>query len=123
TPTHCLDNGPMRSSDYMRFARSPIPFTSQEILMAAYAVGIISKTFPGDAIRTYLDRIDSTLLPYSGKYIIHGGPYRLLEGESAGDLVVIEFDSLELASAWYESAAYQDIKPLRAENSVGTIFL
>lgn len=91
--------------------------------MSAYAVGIISETFPNDAIRTYLEKIDSTLQPYAGKYVIHGGPYRWLEGKPAGDLIVIEFDSLEQASAWYESDAYQEIKPLRADNSVGAIFL
>jgi uncharacterized protein (DUF1330 family) len=91
--------------------------------MRAYAVGIISETCPNDAIRRYLEKIDATLQPYSGKYIIHGGPYRWLEGKPTGDLIVIEFASPKLASAWYESAAYQEIKPLRAENSVGTIFL
>lgn len=91
--------------------------------MPAYAVGIINETRLSDDIRKYLQRIDSTLLQYSGRFIIHGGPYLWMEGEPTGDLVVIEFPNMELASGWYESSAYQTIKPLRTANSLSAIFL
>lgn len=91
--------------------------------MPAYAVGIINETRLNDDIRTYLETIDSTLQPYEGRYIIHGGPYLWMEGEPTGDFIVIEFPNLELASDWYESPAYRAIKLLRIANSVGTIFL
>lgn len=40
---------------------------------------------------------------------------QVLEGEWHGDrTVVVEFESVEAARAWYESAAYQEAKPLRA---------
>ena len=39
---------------------------------------------------------------------------QVLEGEWHGDrTVVLEFESVEAARAWYESAAYQEAKPLR----------
>jgi uncharacterized protein (DUF1330 family) len=39
---------------------------------------------------------------------------RLLEGEWHGDrTVIIEFDSVEAARAWYESSSYAEAKPLR----------
>ena len=91
--------------------------------MPAYAVGILSETRLNDDIRTYLQHIDLTLEPYEGRFIIHGGPYSLKEGEPFGDLIVIEFPNLTLASEWYESPAYRKIKPLRLENSVGAVFL
>lgn len=91
--------------------------------MPAYAVGILHETHLNDDIRSYLDRIDLTLQPYEGRFIIHGGPYLWMEGEPAGDLIVIEFPSLELASNWYDSPAYREIKRLRTNNSVGTVFL
>lgn len=91
--------------------------------MPAYAVGIIKETRFNDDIRTYLEHIDSTLHLYSGRFIIHGGPYLCMEGEPTGDLVVIEFPSVALASDWYDSPAYQAIKPLRTANSIGIIFL
>ncbi|NYT85479.1 DUF1330 domain-containing protein [Pusillimonas harenae] len=91
--------------------------------MPAYAVGIINETRLSGAIRDYLEHIDATLQPYLGRFIIHGGPYLPLEGEPTGDLIVIEFPSLELASSWYDSPDYRAIKPLRMENSVGIVFL
>jgi len=91
--------------------------------MSAYAVAIIKETNFNDEIRAYLEQIDATLKPYSGRYIIHGGPYQQLEGESMGDLVVVEFPDLKHASDWYNSPAYQAIKPLRTANTVGNVFL
>ncbi len=91
--------------------------------MPAYAVAIISVTRQNDEIRAYLEQIDSTLQPFAGHFIIHGGPYLSLESEPAGDLIVVEFPDMDHASRWYDSPAYQAIKPLRAANSVGTVFL
>ncbi|WP_417224110.1 DUF1330 domain-containing protein [Achromobacter spanius] len=91
--------------------------------MPAYAVAIISETHLNDEIRAYLEQIDSTLQPFAGQFIIHGGPYLSLESEPTADLIVVKFPDLERASRWYESPAYQAIKPLRAANSVGAVFL
>ncbi len=91
--------------------------------MPAYAVAILKETRMNDDIRMYLEKIDQTLAPYEGRFLIHGGPYIWLEGEPTGDLIAIEFPDLKQASHWYNSAAYQEIKPLRTDNSVGTVFL
>lgn len=91
--------------------------------MPAYAVAILSETQLNDEIRTYLEQIDATLQPFSGQYVIHGGPYHALEGEPKADLIVVEFPDLEHASRWYESPAYKAIRPLRTANCVGTLFL
>ena len=48
--------------------------------MSAYAVAVIRETRFGTEVRAYLETIDATLGPYSGRFRIHGGPYRLLEG-------------------------------------------
>ena len=78
---------------------------------------------PGPGIVEYLRRIDSTLAPYDGHFIIHGGETDVLEGTSPGTLVVIEFPDRAHASQWYASPAYQEILPLRTESSDATIFL
>ena len=41
--------------------------------MAAYAVGILNDVRMGPDIVEYLERIDATLAPYDGHFIIHGG--------------------------------------------------
>lgn len=91
--------------------------------MTAYAVAVIRETRFGDGIREYLQRMDETLVPFSGRYRIHGGPYEPVEGAWSGDLVVIEFPSMEQARGWYRSAAYQDIRPLRTDNTEGDVLL
>ena len=91
--------------------------------MTAYAVAVIRETRFGDGIKEYLHRIDETLAPFSGRYRIHGGPYEPVEGAWSGDLVVIEFPSMEQARAWYHSPAYQEIRPLRTDNTEGDVLL
>ena len=77
----------------------------------------------GPAIIEYLRRIDATLEPFGGQFLIHGGKAEVLEGSWSGDLIVIAFPRLDLARAWYASAAYQDIAPLRRDNSEGEIVI
>lgn len=91
--------------------------------MSAYAVAVIRETRFGDEIKVYLKQIDETLRPYSGRYIVHGGPYEPLEGAWQADLVILEFPSMEMARGWYDSEAYKAIRPLRTSNTDGDVFL
>lgn len=91
--------------------------------MKSYAIGHLRNITMGPSIVTYLERIDATLAPYDGKFIVHGGAPDLLEGTLECDVIIIEFPDLATARAWYRSAAYQAILPLRTDNSEGTVFL
>jgi uncharacterized protein (DUF1330 family) len=91
--------------------------------MASYAVGILREVRMGDAIVEYLQRIDATLQPFDGHFIVHGGQPDVLEGTSPGTLIVIEFPDRAAAEQWYASSKYQAILPLRTENADGTVFL
>lgn len=59
----------------------------------------------------------------AGRFVVHGGEPELLEGDSPGDLIVIGFGDRARARARYDSPTYQEILPLRTENSKGTVFL
>jgi uncharacterized protein (DUF1330 family) len=91
--------------------------------MNAYAVGHLTDVNMGNDIREYLARIDATLAPFGGRFLIHGEAREPLEGELAGDIVVIAFPDLAHARQWYASPAYQAILPLRAGNATSTVFL
>ncbi len=91
--------------------------------MPAYAIGHLHDVTVGPAIVEYLERIDETLAPFGGRFLIHGARPDVLEGDWSGALIVIAFADLETARAWYHSPAYQRIVPLRAENSTGDILL
>ncbi|AWN54456.1 DUF1330 domain-containing protein [Methylobacterium sp. 17Sr1-1] len=91
--------------------------------LPAYAVAHLRTVDIGPAIATYLARIDATLAPFDGRFLIHGARPDPLEGDFSGDLVVIAFPDRARARAWYESPAYQAILPLRKAHSDGVAFL
>jgi uncharacterized protein (DUF1330 family) len=91
--------------------------------MNAYAVAHLRSLRMGPDIVRYLERIDDTLEPFGGRFLVHGGQAAVLEGEWPGDLIVIEFPNRDSATAWYESAAYQEILPLRTDNSDGSAII
>jgi uncharacterized protein (DUF1330 family) len=91
--------------------------------MPAYAVAHLRSIAMGPAIVEYLERIDATLAPFGGRFLIHGARAEVLEGAWPGHLVVIAFPDLERARAWYASPPYQAILHLRTENSDSAAFI
>jgi uncharacterized protein (DUF1330 family) len=91
--------------------------------MPAYAIAHLRSVDVGPAIVEYLERIDATLEPFAGRFLIHGATPHVLEDEFPGTIVVIEFPDREAAAAWYDSPAYQAILPLRTEHSDGTAII
>jgi uncharacterized protein (DUF1330 family) len=91
--------------------------------MTAYAIAHLHEVDVCADIAEYLEKIDATLAPYGGRFIVHGGLVERLEGALRGDLIVIEFADREQARAWYRSAAYQAILPLRTRHARGDVFL
>lgn len=89
--------------------------------MTAYAVGNFDPVEIGPNIVEYLERIDATLEPFGGRFLIHGARATELEGRWRGTLVVIAFPDREKARAWYDSAAYQAILPLRTATVTGEV--
>ncbi len=91
--------------------------------MPAYAIAHLRSVDFNDEITEYIARIDSTLAPFSGRFLIHGKQPDVIEGPFPGMVVIVEFPDLEAAHAWYESEAYQAILALRTENSDGSTIL
>lgn len=59
-----------------------------------------------------------TLMDYNAKVLVGGPGATVIEGEWAGNhTVVIEFESMEAAKAWYESPEYTEARPLRIANT------
>lgn len=77
----------------------------------------------GPDIVAYLKGIDATLAPFQGRFLVHGGEFERIEGDWTGDLIIIEFPDRDHAHAWYSSAAYQEILPLRLDNTVGEVIM
>ena len=87
--------------------------------MPAYAIAHLHTPQINDAVLDYIDRIQETLDPFGGRFLIHGADVIVKEGPFPGTIVVIEFPDVEAAEAWYDSPAYQAILPLRTDNIDG----
>ncbi len=91
--------------------------------MTSYAVAHLREVSLGQEIVDYVSRIDATLAPFGGRFLVHGDKAEVLEGDWPGDLIVIAFPDRAAAAAWYASPAYQEILPLRRGNSQGDVIL
>ncbi|SFP24876.1 Uncharacterized conserved protein, DUF1330 family [Mesorhizobium sp. NFR06] len=85
--------------------------------MTAYAVAHMRQVTPGPWMIEYLGRIDATLAPFGGRFIVHGGDVEVIENGWPEHLIVIEFPDRQHVRDWYRSPAYQQIVKLRTDNS------
>jgi uncharacterized protein (DUF1330 family) len=75
------------------------------------------------AVKPYSAKLRETLTPYDGHVIIAGGKTTSLEGEPPKTYVMIAFESVERAQAWYDSPAYTAIKPIRQRATNSRLFI
>ena len=73
--------------------------------------------------KEYGPKVPATLQPYGGRFVVRGGRLAALEGDAPPRFVIIAFDSLEKARAWYNSPAYQQLAPIRQKASKTTLFI
>jgi uncharacterized protein (DUF1330 family) len=68
--------------------------------------------------------VGATLAPYGGKFVVRGGGIDVLEGGwKPQRLVVLEFENMARARAWYDSEEYRVPKLMRMRASKGNIVL
>jgi len=90
---------------------------------AAYVIAEVEITDP-TALQKYGEKAPGTLAAFNGHYLVAGGKVQTLEGEAPkGYIVVIGFDSVEKARGWYDSPAYDAIKPIRQRATKSRLLL
>jgi uncharacterized protein (DUF1330 family) len=87
--------------------------------MPAYAIAHLRTPQINDEVLDYIERIQSTMDPFDGRFLVHGGEVEVIEGEWPGTIVILEFPDVDAARAWYESPANQEIHPQRTGNIDG----
>ena len=88
-----------------------------------YVVGDVTVTNP-ERYREYTAQTESTLEPFGGRFLVRGPEVQQLEGAwTPGRVVVIEFPDRERAQGWWDSDAYEAIKPIRREASTGNLIM
>jgi uncharacterized protein (DUF1330 family) len=108
-------------------ALSVVAIHAQEVKTPAPPAYLIAETEVTDraAFQKYAEEVPETLAPFRGSfhYVVRGGKTQALEGQPPMGIVVIAFDSAEKALAWYNSPAYEAIKPIRQGASVSRLFM
>jgi uncharacterized protein (DUF1330 family) len=89
----------------------------------AYVIAEVEVTDPA-TLQKYGEKAPQIVESFDGHYVVRGGKTVALEGEPPkGYVVVIGFDSLDKARAWYHSPAYTAIRPFRQSSTKSRIFL
>ena len=84
--------------------------------MSAYVLVEIEVTNP-EGYAEYRPLASESVTKHGGRYIARGGKTEQFEGDWLPRIVVLEFDSLEAARAWYYSDDYQAALAVRQDNS------
>jgi uncharacterized protein (DUF1330 family) len=91
--------------------------------MAAYIIVEIDVTDPA-VYESYRQQAGATVQSQGGKYIVRGGPVETLEGDwRPKRIVVLEFESVEQARAWWECEEYREPKKLRQKSAITRMIL
>jgi uncharacterized protein (DUF1330 family) len=90
--------------------------------MPVYVITEIEVT-NSEAFKEYAPHVQSSFAPFRGRYIVRGGATRSLAGEAPKRIVVLAFESMERAQAWYASPAYTASKALRDKAGDARIFI
>jgi uncharacterized protein (DUF1330 family) len=88
-----------------------------------YVIADVEVTDPA-TMQKYVEKITETLAPFNHQYLVLSSKIQALEGEAPkGGIVIIAFDSAEKAREWYDSPAYEAIKPIRQSAAKSRIFI
>jgi quercetin dioxygenase-like cupin family protein/uncharacterized protein (DUF1330 family)/quinol monooxygenase YgiN len=76
-----------------------------------------------EGMKLYSAAVTSTFESFGGRYIVRGGDLTSLEGDPPRKMVIIAFDSVEQAKAWYESPAHRALRPIRQRAATSQVYL
>jgi uncharacterized protein (DUF1330 family) len=85
--------------------------------MAAYVIVDVSINDPV-VYAEYRQLTPASIAAHGGRFVVRGGHAETLEGEwSPGRIVVLEFESVAKAKAWWSSAEYERAKAFRQRSA------
>jgi uncharacterized protein (DUF1330 family) len=91
--------------------------------MPAYVIAYLQVT-DQQAFDTYRKAAFSSFAPYGGKPIVADGRFEVLEGMvNPKSVVVVQFESLEIAKRWYASPEYAKTIPMRQQAAESSLIL
>lgn len=83
---------------------------------AAYTISEIEVTDPA-TFKKYGEATGTAIPAAGGRFIVRGGKSFVLNGPPPKQIVVIQWDSLDKAQAFFESEGYKQLIPIRDKSS------
>ncbi|HXO17700.1 MAG TPA: DUF1330 domain-containing protein [Candidatus Dormibacteraeota bacterium] len=81
--------------------------------MSAYVIVNVDTTDPVK-YEEYKTMAQDAVARFGGRYLVRGGKMNVVEGDwRPTRIVILEFDSFDTATAWWESELYAPAKALR----------
>ena len=65
--------------------------------MTAYAIANLHNPDPHPEVAEYIERIQPTLEPHGGRFLVHGARHEVREGSCDGVAVIIAFPAIDEA--------------------------
>jgi uncharacterized protein (DUF1330 family) len=91
--------------------------------MAGYVVADV-EVLDAEAFRQYQAQTPATVRQYGGEFVLLGGAAEAVEGDwRPHRLVVIRFESVAAARAWYQSPEYQAVLPIRLRSARSSVVI
>ncbi len=88
--------------------------------MSAYVIAEIDVEDP-EGYEKYKPLANESIAKHGGRFLSRGGKTGVFEGEWSGRVVILEFESIDAARAWYFSEDYQAAAALRHQSSKGRL--
>jgi len=91
--------------------------------MSAFIIASLEVKDP-ERYEEYRKQVKATVDAHGGEFLARGGALEILEGTwPRPRAVIIRFESMDKARAWYNSDAYRPLRDLRQSASEGTLIL
>ena len=92
-------------------------------MMPGYVIADVTVTDP-ETYAGYRALTPGSIAAFGGRFLVRGGEHEVIAGGWApGRLVLLEFDSLARAAAWYDSPAYVEARAIRQRASTGNMVM
>ncbi len=91
--------------------------------MPAYVIADLKITDPETYAR-YVEVVPATIAAYGGRYVARGGATERLDGDwEPNRVVILEFESMKQAKAWWNSDDYHGPRAIRQSSARSRIIL
>jgi uncharacterized protein (DUF1330 family) len=91
--------------------------------LAAYVIANIEVTDP-EKYEGYKKIAGAAIESCGGKYLVRGGKTEVLEGQwEPNRLIMLEFESVDRARAWWSSTQYAQAKAIRQSAAVSSVVI